>query len=375
MTGWRRRARSPARSRKPSPSWTALSATQSPRLKGAQMAIATQVMKKFINDPADVVKESLAGLAAAHPDLVRVDFENQIVVRKDAPTGKVAIISGGGSGTEPMHGGFVGAGMLDAACPGEVFTSPVPDQMLAATKAVDGGAGVVHIVKNYTGDVMNFKLAAEMAEDEDIKVESVLTNDDVAVEDSLYTAGRRGVGITVLAEKIAGAKAEAGGSLAEVAAIARKVNDNGRSFGVAFTSAWTPSSPTPTFEIGPDEMEFGVGIHGEPGRRREKIRSAAEIVEEMADAILGDLQPAKGANVLAFVNGLGGTPAIELYLVYAELTKQLERYGVQPTRSLVGNYITSLEMAGISITLLELDDELTALWDAPVHTPALRWGT
>jgi len=338
------------------------------------MAIATQVMKKFINDPADVVKESLAGLAAAHPDLVRVDFENQIVVRKDAPTGKVAIISGGGSGHEPMHGGFVGAGMLDAACPGEVFTSPVPDQMLAATKAVDGGAGVVHIVKNYTGDVMNFKLAAEMAEDEDIKVESVLTNDDVAVEDSLYTAGRRGVGVTVLAEKIAGAKAQAGGSLAEVAAIARKVNDNGRSFGVAFTSAWTPASPTPTFEIGADEMEFGVGIHGEPGRRREKVKPAAEIVAEMAEAILGDLDAPSGSNVLAFVNGLGGTPAIELYVIYSELAKQLKERGLTATRSLVGDYITSLEMAGASITLLKLDDELTELWDAPVHTAALRWG-
>jgi dihydroxyacetone kinase-like protein len=338
------------------------------------MAIATQVMKKFINDPADVVKESLAGLAAAHPDLVRVDFENQIVVRKDAPTGRVAIISGGGSGHEPMHGGFVGAGMLDAACPGEVFTSPVPDQMLAATKAVDGGAGVVHIVKNYTGDVMNFKLAAELAEDENIKVESVLTNDDVAVEDSLYTAGRRGVGVTVLAEKIAGAKAEAGGSLAEVAAIARKVNDNGRSFGVAFTSAWTPASPTPTFEIGADEMEFGVGIHGEPGRRREKVKPAAEIVAEMAEAILGDLDAPNGSNVLAFVNGLGGTPTIELYVIYNELAKQLKERGLTATRSLVGDYITSFEMAGASITLLKLDDELTELWDAPVHTPALRWG-
>jgi len=337
-------------------------------------AVATQVMKKFINDPADVVKESLAGLAAAHPDLVRIDFENQIVVRKDAPTGKVAIISGGGSGHEPMHGGFVGAGMLDAACPGEVFTSPVPDQMLAATKAVDGGAGVVHIVKNYTGDVMNFKLAAELAEDENIKVESVLTNDDVAVEDSLYTAGRRGVGVTVLVEKIAGAKAEAGGSLAEVAAIARKVNDNGRSFGVAFTSAWTPASPTPTFEIGVDEMEFGVGIHGEPGRRREKVKPAAEIVAEMAEAILGDLDAPSGSNVLAFVNGLGGTPTIELYVIYNELAKQVKERGLTATRSLVGDYITSLEMAGASITLLKLDDELTELWDAPVHTPALRWG-
>jgi dihydroxyacetone kinase-like protein len=336
--------------------------------------VASQTMKKFINDPAEIVKESLARLAAAHPDLVRVDFESQIVVRKDAPTGKVAIISGGGSGHEPMHGGFVGAGMLDAACPGEVFTSPVPDQMLAATKAVDGGAGVVHIVKNYTGDVMNFKLAAELAEDEDIKVESVLTNDDVAVEDSLYTAGRRGVGVTVLAEKIAGAKAEAGGSLAEVAGIARKVNENGRSFGVAFTSAWTPSSPTPTFEIGADEMEFGVGIHGEPGRRREKVKPAAEIVADMTEAILGDLDAPSGSSVLAFVNGLGGTPTIELYVIYNELAKLLKAAGITATRSLVGDYITSLEMAGASITLLKLDDELTELWDAPVHTPALRWG-
>jgi len=340
------------------------------------VSVATQTTKKFINAPDEVVKESLEGLAAAHGDLLRVDFENQVVVRKDAPvSGKVGLISGGGSGHEPMHGGFVGRGMLDAACPGEVFTSPVPDQMLAATKAVDGGAGVLHIVKNYTGDVLNFKLAAELAEDDGIEVKSVLTNDDVAVEDSLWTAGRRGVGVTVLLEKIAGAKAESGASLDQVAAVAERVNDRGRSFGVALTSCATPASGTPTFDIGPDEMEFGVGIHGEPGRRREKVRPASEIVEEMADAILGDLQPAKGANVLAFVNGLGGTPAIELYLVYAELTKQLEHYGVRATRSLVGNYITSLEMAGVSITLLELDDELTALWDAPVHTPALRWGT
>ena len=340
------------------------------------MSVVAQTVKKFINDPADVVKESLLGLGQAHRDLLRVDFENQLVVRRDAPiAGKVGLISGGGSCHEPLHGGFVGMGMLDAACPGEVFTSPVPDQMLAATKGVDGGAGVLHIVKNYTGDVLNFKLAAELAEDEGITVESVLTNDDVAVEDSLYTAGRRGTGVTVLVEKIAGAKAEAGGSLADVAAVARRVNERGRSFGVALTSCATPAAGAPTFDIGPDEMEFGVRIHGEPGRRREKIRSAAEIVEEMADAILGDLKPAKGANVLAFVNGLGGTPAIELYLAHAELTKQLERYGVAASRNLVGNYITSLEMAGISITLLELDDELTALWDAPVHTPALRWGT
>src|SRR5437867_5475469 len=233
------------------------------------MAVETNQMRKFLNEPAQVVKESLAGLAAAHPELLRYDAAAQIIVRKDAPKkGKVALISGGGSGHEPLHGGFVGLGMLDAAGPGEVFTSPVPDQMLAATKAVDGGAGVLHVVKNYTGDVMNFKLAAELAEDEGIQVESVLTNDDVAVEDSLYTAGRRGVGVTVLVEKIAGAKAEAGGSLAEVAAVARKVNDRGRSFGVALTSCATPAAGSPTFDIGADEMEFGVGIHGEPGRRR-----------------------------------------------------------------------------------------------------------
>jgi dihydroxyacetone kinase-like protein len=338
-------------------------------------AVATTALKKFVNEPADVVRESLAGLGAAHPDLVRIDFENQVVLRKNAPVaGKVGLVSGGGSGHEPLHGGFVGGGMLDAACPGEVFTSPVPDQMLAATKAVDGGAGVLHVVKNYTGDVMNFKLAAELAEDEGVQVESVLTNDDVAVEDSLYTAGRRGVGVTVLVEKIAGAKAESGASLAEVASVARRVNERGRSFGVALTSCVTPAAGSPTFDIGADEMEFGVGIHGEPGRRREKVRPAADVVAEMAEAILGDLDPAPGTPLLAFVNGLGGTPLIELYLVYNELTKQLAERGLEASRSLVGNYITSLEMAGVSITLLALDDELTALWDAPVHTPALRWG-
>jgi dihydroxyacetone kinase-like protein len=340
------------------------------------VSVATQTMKKFINAPEDLVKESLAGLAAAHPELVRVDFENQVILRKDAPvSGKVGLISGGGSGHEPLHGGLVGLGMLDAACPGEVFTSPVPDQMLAATKAVDGGAGVVHIVKNYTGDVLNFKLAAELAEDDGVAVESVLTNDDVAVEDSLWTAGRRGVGVTVIVEKIAGAKAETGASLTDVAAVARRVNDRGRSFGVALTSCVTPGAGTPTFEIDSDEVEFGVGIHGEPGRRREKLKPASEIVAEMTEAIVTDLAPASGANVLAFVNGLGGTPLIELYLVYNELAKQLADRGLAVSRNLVGNYITSLEMAGVSITLVELDDELTSLWDAPVHTPALRWGT
>src|SRR5438128_5159793 len=261
-------------------------------------------MKKLINSVEDVVKDALAGMEALHPELLRVDYENQIIVRADAPVrGKVGVISGGGSGHEPMHGGFVGRGMLDAACPGEIFTSPVPDQMLAATKAVDGGAGVLHIVKNYTGDVMNFKLAAELADDDGIKVASVLTNDDVAVEDSLWTAGRRGVGVTVLLEKIAGAKAEAGGTLDEVAAVARRVNDRGRSFGVALTSCVTPAAGAPTFEIGPDEIEFGVGIHGEPGRRRERLAPAAEIVAEMTEAVVGDLDPAPGTPLLAFVNG------------------------------------------------------------------------
>src|SRR5437868_330106 len=274
-------------------------------------------MKKFVNAPEDVVKESLAGLAAAHDDLLRVDFENQVVLRKDAPVqGKVALVSGGGSGHEPLHGGFVGKGMLDAACPGEVFTSPVPEQMLAATKAVDGGAGVIHIVKNYTGDVMNFKLAAEDAADEGISVESVLIDDDVAVQDSLYTAGRRGVGATVLAERIAGASAERGDDLAKVAGYARQVNDRSRSFGVALSSCTPPAAGKPIFDLPDGEMEVGIGIHGEPGRRRESLGSAHEVATLMIDAVLADLQPSSGSRVLPFVNGMGGTPQLELYLLY-----------------------------------------------------------
>jgi dihydroxyacetone kinase-like protein len=339
------------------------------------MSVAAQVVKKFINDPDNVVPEALAGMAAAHPDLIRVDLENQLVLRADAPVqGKVGLVSGGGSGHEPLHGGFVGAGMLDVACAGAVFTSPVPDQMVAATKAVDGGAGVLHIVKNYTGDVLNFKMGAELAEDEGIKVASVVMDDDVAVQDSLYTAGRRGVGATVLAEKLAGARAEAGGSLAEVADVAKKVNDRARSFGVALSSCATPSSGGPIFDLGPDEIEVGVGIHGEPGRRRVKHAPANEIVGMMLEPILEDLDPAAGSSVLAFVNGLGGTPLIELYLLFNEVNKQLGERGVTIGRSLVGNYITSLEMAGASITLLTLDDDLASLWDAPVQTAALRWG-
>ena len=332
-------------------------------------------MKKLINKPDDVVTEALQGIAAAHPHLVDVHFNPNFIVRADAPVqGKVGLVSGGGSGHEPMHGGFVGMGMLDAACPGEVFTSPTPDQMLAATKAVDGGAGVLHIVKNYTGDVMNFKLAAELADDDGIKVESVLTNDDVAVEDSLWTAGRRGVGVTVILEKIAGAKAEAGGSLAAVSSVATRVNDRGRSFGVALTSCVTPAAGSPTFEIGADEMEFGVGIHGEPGRRREKLKPVSEIVAEMTEAIVSDLAPASGAKLLAFVNGLGGTPLIELYLMYHVAHDLFAQRGVRIVRSLVGSYVTSLEMAGCSLTVSMLDGETIRLWDAPVHTVALRWG-
>src|SRR5437763_4403852 len=332
-------------------------------------------MKKFINAPEDVVKESLAGLAAAHPDLVSVNFDDQIVVRKDAPVaGKVGLISGGGSGHEPLHGGFVGRGMLDAACPGEIFTSPVPDQMLAATKAVDGGAGVVHIVKNYTGDVMNFKLAAEDAADEGIAVESVLVDDDVAVQDSLYTAGRRGVGATVLLEKIAGASAERGDDLTTVTAIARRVNDRARSFGIALSSCTPPAAGAPIFDLPAGEVEIGIGIHGEPGRRREPIAGAHEIATVMVEAVVSDLDAPSGARVLPFVNGMGGTPQIELYLLYHEIDQLLRAEGLHPQRNLVGSYITSLEMAGASLTLLELDDELIELWDAPVHTAALRWG-
>jgi dihydroxyacetone kinase-like protein len=286
----------------------------------------------------------------------------------------VALVSGGGSGHEPLHAGFVGRGMLDAACPGEIFTSPVPDQMLAATKAVDGGAGVVHIVKNYTGDVMNFKLAAEDAADEGIAVESVLVDDDVAVQDSLYTAGRRGVGATVLVEKIAGAAAERGDGVEAVADVARRVNERARSFGVALSSCTPPAAGKPIFELPDGQIELGIGIHGEPGRRREPIRTAREIAEVMLEAILSDLEPSEGSRVLPFVNGMGGTPQIELYVLYGEVDRQLRAAGLEPVRRLVGSYITSLEMAGASVTVLHLDDELLSLWDAPVHTAALRWG-
>jgi dihydroxyacetone kinase-like protein len=332
-------------------------------------------MKKLINDPNDVVLEALRGIEAAHPD-VRVDYENKVVYRGAAPkTGKVGIISGGGSGHEPLHGGFVGQGMLDAACAGDVFTSPVPGQILAATKLVDGGAGILHVVKNYTGDVMNFEMAAEMAAAENgARVVSVVTDDDVAVQDSTWTAGRRGVGATVLLEKIAGAAAEQGRDLDEVARIARSVNANGRSMGLALTSCTVPAVGHPTFELGEDEMELGVGIHGEPGRQRLPLAPAREVASLLVEPVLSDLPFEKGDPVIAFVNGLGGTPLIELYLMFNEVQKILDQHGVPVARSLVGSYITSLDMAGVSVTLLRVDDELLSLWDAPVNTPALRWG-
>jgi dihydroxyacetone kinase-like protein len=332
-------------------------------------------MKKLINDPTTVVTDALAGIEAAHPEL-RVDHERKVIYRGDAPVaGKVGLISGGGSGHEPLHGGFVGVGMLDGACAGEVFTSPTPDQMHEATKVVDAGAGVLHIVKNYTGDVLNFEMAAEMAAEEaGIKVEAIVTNDDVAVQDSLYTAGRRGVGVTVLLEKICGAAAEGGADLASIAAVGRKVNGLGRSMGMALTSCTVPAAGKPTFELGETEMEIGIGIHGEPGRYREPLGTAAEIAERLLDPIVHDLPYERGDKVLAFVNGMGGTPLLELYVMFNEVARILGGHGISIERSLVGPYITSLEMAGCSISLLKLDDELVRLWDAPVRTPALRWG-
>jgi len=332
-------------------------------------------MKKLINDPNDVVVEALQGIEAAHPEL-QVDHANKIIYRGDAPRpGKVGIISGGGSGHEPLHGGFVGLGMLDAACAGEVFTSPVPDQMLAATKLVDGGAGVLHVVKNYTGDVLNFEMAAEMAAAETgVEVATVVTDDDVAVQDSTWTAGRRGVGVTVLLEKIAGAAAEQGRGLAEVADIARKVNANGRSMGAALTSCTVPAVGHPTFDLGDGEFELGVGIHGEPGRQRLPLVPARELAELLVEPIVADLPFGSGDGVIAFVNGLGGTPLIELYVLYGEVARILAAHGITVARSLVGPFITSLDMAGASVTLLKVDDEMLGLWDAPVRTPALRWG-
>jgi phosphoenolpyruvate---glycerone phosphotransferase subunit DhaK len=332
-------------------------------------------MKKLINDPKEVVTEALLGIEAARPE-VRVDHANRIIYRRDAPkAGKVGLVSGGGSGHEPLHGGYVGLGMLDAACAGQIFTSPTPDQMLEATKGVDAGNGVLHIVKNYTGDVMNFEMAAELAAAETgITVETVVVNDDVAVQDSLYTAGRRGVGVTVLLEKLVGAAAEEGRTLDDLVGLARAINDAGRSMGMALTSCTVPAAGGPTFKLGEDEMELGIGIHGEPGRRRVPLARAREIAEQLLEPILADLD-FTSAPVIVMLNGMGGTPLIELYLMYGEVAKIIEKARITVARNLVGNYITSLEMAGCSVTLLRADEELVRLWDAPVNTAGLRWGT
>jgi len=356
-------------------------------------------MKKLINAIDDVVKEQLEGMAIAHPDLVKVHFEPNYVYRADAPVaGKVAVISGGGSGHEPMHGGFVGMGMLDGACPGEVFTSPTPDQMYECAKAVDGGAGVLFLVKNYTGDVLNFEMAAEMAYADGIKVQNILIDDDAAVKDSLYTAGRRGVGTTVLAEKIVGGAAQAGYSLDQCADLCRKVNQYGRSMGMALTSCTVPAAGKPTFELEDDKFEIGIGIHGEPGRERLDMMPADEITDLMATAIIEDGAYTRtvrewdndsgewydleltddpfqaGDQIIAFVNSMGGTPVSELYAVYRKLAQICEAKGLQIVRNFIGPYITSLEMQGCSITLLKADDEILKFWDAPVNTPGLRWG-
>lgn len=330
-------------------------------------------MRKLINDPDAVVADALRGIAAAHPAL-RVDHAHRVILRADAPrAGKVGLVSGGGSGHEPLHGGYVGPGMLDAACCGQVFTSPTPDQILAATTAVDAGAGVLHIVKNYTGDVLNFEMAAEFAADAGVPVETVLVADDVAVTDSLYTAGRRGVGGTVLVEKIAGAAAEQGRDLAGVAAVARRTAEACRSLGLALSSCTVPAVGRPTFDLADGEFELGIGIHGEPGRERRPIAPAHELAGLLVEPLLADLD-FTGAPVIALCNGMGGTPLLELYLMWGEIAAALAASGVDVARTLVGNHVTSLEMAGCSLTLLRADDELLALYDAPVDTPALRWG-
>ncbi|MFD3486718.1 dihydroxyacetone kinase subunit DhaK [Streptomyces sp. NPDC058665] len=329
-------------------------------------------MRMLINVPETVVADGLRGMAAAHPEL-SVDVDNRVIVRRDAPVeGKVGLVSGGGSGHEPLHGGFVGPGMLSAACPGEVFTSPVPDQMVRAAAAVDGGAGVLFIVKNYTGDVLNFDMAAELAEDEGIRVGKVLVNDDVAVTDSLFTAGRRGTGATLFVEKIAGAAAEEGATLERVEAIGRQVNESSRSFGVALSAVTTPSKGSPTFDLPEGELELGIGIHGEPGRERRAMMTSREIADFSVDAVLEDLRPS--GPVIALINGMGATPLLELYGFNAEVQRVLAERGVAVARTLVGNYVTSLDMAGCSVTLCQVDEDLLRLWDAPVRTPALRWG-
>ncbi|MDR2772211.1 MAG: dihydroxyacetone kinase subunit DhaK [Elusimicrobiota bacterium] len=332
-------------------------------------------MKKLINDPNNAVLEALQGMEKAHGDILKVNYDPDFIARKTLKNkGKVAIISGGGSGHEPMHGGYVGLGMLDAACPGAVFTSPTPDQMEAATKAVNGGAGVIHLVKNYTGDIMNFQMAADICADEGIEVKPIVIDDDVSVKDSLYTAGRRGVGATVLTEKIIGAAAERGDKLDDVVKLAQYCKDNGRSMGMALTSCILPSVGKPIFEIGDDEIEMGVGIHGEPGRERMKIKPANELVEIMLEPVLSDISLENGDEIILMLNGMGGTPLLELYILFNHAVDTAKKLGIKTVRCLVGNYITSLEMQGFSITIMKANSEILKLWDAPVHTAGLRWG-
>ena len=328
-------------------------------------------MKKLINAPERVLSESLDGFAAAHADIVTLGAERKFVRRKTLKPGKVGLVSGGGAGHEPLHAGFVGLGMLDAACPGQIFTSPTPDQIAAAMNAVDTGAGCLLIVKNYEGDVMNFEMAAEIAEG---KVLSVVVDDDVAVERSTYSTGRRGVAGTLVVEKLVGAAAEEGRAIDELQALAKAVNSRTRSMGVALSSCTVPAAGTPTFTLADDEMELGVGIHGEPGRRRVKLETADAIATELVGSIIRDLEPRRSHGCLLVVNGFGGTPSIELYLMVNAATRMLREHGIEVARFLTGNYVTSLEMAGCSITVTELDDEFIRLWDAPVHTGALHWG-
>ena len=328
-------------------------------------------MKKFMNSSEMLLRESLSGFAQCHRDIVALDREFRFVSRRQSTRGKVALVSGGGSGHEPLHTGFVGRGMLDAACPGQVFTSPTPDQMVAAAEVVETGAGVLFIVKNYAGDVMNFALAAEMC---GARAETIVIDDDVAVESSAQGGGRRGVAGTVVVEKVVGAAAEAGADLGALKRLGASVNGATRSMGVALTSCTVPAVGKPTFDIADDEMEVGVGIHGEPGRRRVALMPAGEIAEELVRTIVDDLDLRPGSEVLLMVNGLGATPLLELHVMYDAASRQLAGRGLDVRRSLVGNYVTSLDMAGCSVTVTVLNDDLTALWDAPVHTAALRWG-
>ncbi|WP_077614951.1 dihydroxyacetone kinase subunit DhaK [Caenibacillus caldisaponilyticus] len=330
-------------------------------------------MKKVINDPNRVVQEMIEGVIAAHPDKLKNIEGTTVIVRKDAPVqGKVALISGGGSGHEPAHGGYVGKGMLDAAVAGEVFTSPTPDQVYEGIKAIDGGKGVLMIIKNYTGDVMNFEMAADMAEAEGIKVAKVIVNDDVAVENSTYTTGRRGIAGTVFVHKIAGAMADKGGTLEDVEAVARKVIENVKSMGIALTPCTIPAAGKPGFEIGDDEMEIGMGIHGEPGIERTKIKTADEIAQLLMDKILPELGLAAGDKVAVMINGLGGTPLMELYILNRKVAEILAGQNVHVHKTFVGEYMTSLEMAGCSVSVLKLDDQLAELLDAETDAPAWK---